>query len=74
MSTVTIHEAKATLSKLIENALSGEEVIIARRNKALVRLVALEQPASRRTIGAAKGKIRMGQDFDELPPGFEDYV
>ena len=38
MHTVTIHEAKAKLSKLIEEALSGQEVVIARRNKPLVRL------------------------------------
>ena len=74
MKTVTIHEAKATLSKLIEEALSGEEIIIARRNKPLVRLVPLEPGAGERTIGSAKGKIVMASDFDTLPEGFEDYV
>ena len=74
MHTVTIHEAKATLSRLIEEALSGQEVVIARRNKPLVRIVPLEQPASHRRIGSAKGKIQISSDFDELPEGFEDYV
>jgi len=74
MHTVTIHEAKAKLSKLIEEALSGQEVVIARRNKPLVRIVPLEQPATRRTIGTAKGKITLSEDFDDLPEGFEDYV
>lgn len=74
MNTVTIHEAKATLSKLIEEALSGEEIIIARRNKPLVRLVPLEPGTGIRTLGSAKGKIAISSDFDALPEGFEDYV
>jgi prevent-host-death family protein len=71
---VTIHEAKATLSRLIEEALSGQEVVIARRNKPLVRIIPLEQPATRRSLGTAKGKITLAEDFDDLPEGFEDYV
>ena len=74
MRTVTIHEAKATLSRLIEEALSGQEVVIARRNKPLVRIVPLEQPATRRSMGTAKGKISLTEDFDDLPEGFQDYV
>lgn len=74
MHTVTIHEAKATLSRLIEEALSGQEVVIARRNKPLVRIIPLEQPATRRSLGTAKGKITLAEDFDDLPEGFEDYV
>jgi prevent-host-death family protein len=74
MHTVTIHEAKATLSRLIEEALSGQDVVIARRNKPLVRIVPLEQPGTRRRIGTAKGQIELAPDFDELPEGFEEYV
>lgn len=74
MHTVTIHEAKATLSRLIEEALSGQEVVIARRNKPLVRIIPLEHPATRRSLGTAKGKITLAEDFDDLPEGFEDYV
>ena len=74
MHTVTIHEAKAPLSKLIEEALSGQEVVIARRNKPLVRIVPLEQPATGRRIGSARGKISLAPDFEDLPEGFEDYV
>jgi prevent-host-death family protein len=40
----TIHEAKTHLSKLIRKALDGEEVIIANRDKPLVRLQAIEAP------------------------------
>ena len=42
MKTVTIHKAKTELSKLIEKACRGEEIVIARGKKPLVRLVAIE--------------------------------
>ena len=74
MSTVQIHEAKAKLSGLIEAALSEEEIIIAKRHKPLVRLVPLTEEDKARKIGTAKGRIRMAEDFDEIPEGFEEYA
>jgi prevent-host-death family protein len=75
MSTVTIHQAKAQLSALIEQSLQGEEVIIARRNKPLVRLVPLEPThLGERKLGTAKGMGWMAEDFDETPEGFEEYM
>lgn len=60
-----VYEAKAQLSKLIDHTLRGEEVIIARANKPLIRLVPW-QPAADRTPGAWKGKVRIAEDFDEF--------
>lgn len=74
MHTVTIHEAKATLSKLIEQALSGQEVIIARRNQPLVKIVPLELSSRGRSLGSARGKVFIADDFDDIPEGFEDYL
>lgn len=74
MSTVQIHEAKAKLSGLIEAALSGEEIIIAKRNRPLVRLVPLSEKDKPRKIGSAKGLIRIADDFDDIPEGFEEYL
>jgi prevent-host-death family protein len=74
MSVITIHEAKAKLSELIDRALRGEDVIIARRNRPLVRLVPLALGPSRRKFGTAKGRVRMHDDFDSLPAGFDEYV
>jgi prevent-host-death family protein len=74
MSIVQIHEAKAKLSSLIEAALSGEEIIIAKRNRPLVRLVPLNAEETTRKIGRAKGCIHMADDFDEIPEGFEEYL
>ena len=54
MKTVTIHQAKTHLSRLIREALDGEEIVIARRDKPLVKLVPLESSSRERKIGTAK--------------------
>jgi len=60
---VNIHEAKSTLSKLIEKACSGQEVIIAKAGTPKVRLVPVEQPR-KRVFGSAKGLIKMKKGWD----------
>ena len=62
-----ISEAKAELSKLIELAQNGEEVVIAKAGKAVVRIVLYTGPTEPRKPGALKGKIRVAPDFDTLP-------
>ena len=64
MHQFNIHEAKTNLSKLIQKALNGEEVIIAKGNKPVVKLVPLQQQKVKRQLGLAKGKITMTDDFD----------
>ncbi|MFP3913113.1 MAG: type II toxin-antitoxin system Phd/YefM family antitoxin [Desulfobacteraceae bacterium] len=72
---VNIHEAKTQLSKLIQEALRGKEVIIARGNQPVVRLDVLPEVRSRRKIGNAKGLIlSMSDDFDEPLDDFRDYM
>jgi prevent-host-death family protein len=69
MKTITIHKAKTQLSKLIEQACHGEEIVIARGSEPVVRLVAIQNPKGDRKPGALKGKIRIGPEFFEpLPP------
>ena len=68
MATFTIHTAKTQLSRLIERAEAGEEVIIARRDKPVVRLVPLEQPKPKRQFGAMKGRASVGPEFFEPLP------
>ena len=66
--TANIHEAKTNLSKLIERAEKGEEVIIARGNKPVVRLVPVEEPPKKRPIGLWKGEFEFPDSFfDPLP-------
>ena len=68
MKISNIHEAKSQLSKLIESALAGEEIIIAKAGKPLVKLIPYQENQSPRTPGGWEGKVIMGDDFDdELP-------
>lgn len=53
---VNVHEAKTHLSRLIERALTGEEVIIAKAGRPVVRLVAIA-PQAQRELGSAVGQI-----------------
>lgn len=59
---VNIHEAKTHLSRLIERALAGEPVTIAKAGRPLVKLIAIER--RRPVLGSAKGKMA-------LPPGWD---
>lgn len=68
MHIVNIGEAKAHLSDLIDRAAAGEEIIIARAGKPVVRLIAYqERTLLERMPGAWKGKVKMSHDFDKLP-------
>jgi prevent-host-death family protein len=66
----SVHEAKTNLSKLIAAALEGGEVVIARDNVPVVRLVPVA-PRGRRCFGALKGKIAIDGRFDEPLPDDE---
>lgn len=66
--TANIHEAKTTLSKLIERALAGEEVIIAKAGKPLVHLTPVQPPKpsgrKRGILGAMRGQMWFAPDWD----------
>lgn len=65
---VNIHDAKTRFSKLINQALKGEEIIIARDGQPLIRLVPYtEEPATRKG-GQLKGLIQISDDFDATLP------
>jgi prevent-host-death family protein len=67
MQITNISEAKAQLSALIEQVLSGKEVVIGKAGKPIAKLVPFEWSKEPRRPGALRGKIRMAEDFDELP-------
>lgn len=73
MTQFNIHVAKAHLSELIQKALLGEEVIIARDNKPVVKLVPLKPLKQTRKLGLAKGLITIASDFDEPLEDFKEY-
>ena len=71
MHQVNLHSAKTHLSRLVDEALAGEEVIIARNGRALVRLTPVEAPTARRILGKDHGKIVTTDDFDAPMPDLE---
>lgn len=76
MQIVNIYDAKTRLSQLVDQAASGEDVVIGRHGKPLVRITRLDD--GRRTIrfGILEGQVRIAADFDaplpdEVLAGFE---
>ncbi len=67
MLITNISEAKAQLSALIEKVRAGQEVIIGKAGKPVAKLVPYERIERPRRPGALRGKIRIAEDFDELP-------
>ena len=74
MAQFNVAEAKARLSELVQKAVAGEEVVIAKDNKPLLKLVPLASTSGKRKPGTAKGRIRMTRDFDQTPDDFRDYA
>ena len=70
---VNVHEAKTHLSKLLERAALGEEVIIAKAGRPVAKLVAIRSEKPRFQLGSAKGEFVVPDDFnDPLPKEIED--
>ncbi len=72
MKVYKIHQAKNQLSKLIRQALAGEDVVIANRNKPLVRLQIVDR-SRESLLGDMKGRIQISEDFDSPVPAFKKY-
>ena len=71
MAISTIHEAKTNLSRLIEKAERGEEVIIARGKKPVVRLTPVKPAPKKRTPGLFRGEFEVTSAFFEPLPSEE---
>ncbi len=69
-----IYEAKTNLSRLIQAALDGEDVVIAKRGKPLVRLVVHPDARRKRRLDGAAGDIGISPDFDAPLEEFEEYT
>lgn len=75
MHTVTIHEAKTHLSRLLHECSMGQTVVIARNNTPVARLVPLSKPALQRRLGGAKGTlVSIAKDFDTPLEDFKEYM
>jgi prevent-host-death family protein len=64
-----IYEAKTSLSRLVDRASKGEEIILSKAGKPLAKLVPFHRPSEPRQPGGWEGKVRISEDFDApLPP------
>ncbi|HET6612430.1 MAG TPA: type II toxin-antitoxin system Phd/YefM family antitoxin [Kofleriaceae bacterium] len=71
MKTVNVHQAKTHLSRLLDNAHRGEEIVIAKNGEPYARLVPLESRMPKRQPGTLKGSVKVTDAFFEpLPPGW----
>ena len=71
MTSVSVHEAKTHLSRLIEKVLGGEEVVITRRNRVVARIVPPEGATKKPLLGAFKGQFELNDSFFEPLPDDE---
>lgn len=62
MTQLDITQAKSNLSKLLDLAISGEEIVITQNDKPVIKISPIKRPLKR---GSAKGKVWMSEDFDE---------
>ena len=67
MKVVNLHAAKTHLSRLVDDAANGEDIVIAKAGRPLVRLVPIAKP-DRRICWSMKGKIQISDDFDAPLP------
>ena len=68
MKPVNIHAAKTHLSRLVDRAAKGEEIVIAKAGKPMAKLVPFESKRGGIRLGVLKGKIRFGRNFDAPLP------
>lgn len=67
MYIINVYEAKTQLSRLLDRAAAGEEIVIAKAGKPLAKLVPYQIEEHPRQPGYWKGKVQIADDFDELP-------
>lgn len=68
METVNIYDAKTRLSQLVDKAASGEDVVVSRNGKPLVRITRLAAPKRPIKYGVLRGRIKVAKDFDAPLP------
>lgn len=64
MTQVNLYDAKTQLSKLVDRAAAGEEIVIAKAGRPVARLVPLAKTTRKREFGFLRGKVWVGPDFD----------
>lgn len=67
MEMLNLHHAKAQLSRLVEQAAAGKEIVIAKAGRPMARLTSFNHDDTPRPLGLLKGKIWIADDFDDAP-------
>ena len=65
MKSINVQQAKTHLSRLLEEAVAGEDIVIAKAGRPYVRLVSCQPGTTPRKLGGWEGKLRVAPDFDE---------
>jgi prevent-host-death family protein len=73
MSQFNVADAKARFSSLIRKAMAGEEVVISRDNKPIIKLQPVRRSSRRRKPGSAKGQVWVSRDFGAALKDFAEY-
>jgi prevent-host-death family protein len=68
MRTVNMHDAKTHLSRLVDEASAGEEIVLAKAGKPVARLVPLQAARKRRRLGVLAGRFTVPENFDAPLP------
>ena len=68
MATVNVHQAKTHLSRLLDRAQEGEEIVIAKAGRPVARLGPLARTRAKRRLGLLDGKFRIPDDFNRSLP------
>lgn len=70
-SVVTLSDAKARFSELVDKAVNGDEFVVTRMGKPVVRISPFVRPREQRRLGDLAGQIWMSEDFDSWPPDLQ---
>ena len=73
-STLTLSDAKARFSEVVEAATKGEEFVVTRMGKPVVRISRFVAHRRPHTLGDFAGRIRMAADFDDWPPDLREVL
>jgi prevent-host-death family protein len=68
MKVINMHAAKTHLSRLVEEVVAGEDVVIAKGGRPVVRLVPFAAPAMERVPGSLRGRLKIGRSLDHPLP------
>ena len=71
-SVVTLSDAKARFSEIVEKAINGDEFIVTRMGKPVVRISRFVTSGEQRKLGDLAGQIRISEDFEDWPPDLRE--